>query len=33
MNVEDTKQNNVEQMCSKCGIMKSLDRIVKNKKI
>ncbi len=33
MNVEDTKQNNVEQMCSKCGIMKSLDRIVKNRKI
>ena len=33
MNVEDTKQNNVEQPCSKCGIMKSLDRIVKNRKI
>ena len=33
MNVEDTKQNNVEQQCSKCGIMKSLDRIVKNRKI
>lgn len=33
MNVEDTKQNNVEQMCSKCCIMKSLDRIVKNRKI
>ena len=33
MNVEDTNQNNVEQMCSKCGIMKSLDRIVKNRKI
>jgi hypothetical protein len=31
--MEDTKQKNVEQKCSKCGIMKSPDRIVKNRKI
>ena len=33
MNVEVTKQKNVEQSCSKCGIIKSPDRIVKNRKI
>jgi hypothetical protein len=33
MNVEDTNKNNVEQLCSICGIIKPKDRIVKNRKL
>ena len=33
MNVEDTNQNDGKVSCSKCGILKSVDRIIKNRKI
>ena len=33
MNVEDTNQNDGKVSCSKCGILKSVNRIIKNRKI